>query len=51
MPSRSPQFLRNPSEIRAKVKELQSGRRLDLAVAFVGLTGGSCLAITGASCV
>jgi HKD family nuclease len=36
MASHTSQFLKNPAEIRARVKELQGGRRLDLAVAFIG---------------
>lgn len=34
--AQSPKFLKNPAEIRAMVKELQGGTRLDLAVAFAG---------------
>lgn len=33
---RRPRFLKNPAEIRTRVKELQSSSKLDLAVAFIG---------------
>lgn len=38
------QFLRNPAEIRKAVRELQGGKRLDLAVAFVGADWSELLA-------
>ena len=38
------QFLRNPAEIRKAVRRLQGGRRLDLAVAFVGADWSELLA-------
>lgn len=36
MKALDPRFLKDPAEIRKAVRELQGGKRLDLAVAFVG---------------